>query len=225
MNPDRVSAFGYAHVPWFAKHQKAIDESTLPNTEERFELFNIISETLTSEGYVALGLDHFAREDDPLAQALQTGTLKRNFQGYTDDTCNTLVAIGASGISQFKEGYCQNFKNIRDWSNCVNSGRLPIQKGTPVNADDTLRRRVIEKLMCDMSVDVKTICVQQGYPANYLDECFVKLQPLANDNICYIDGSTISVPNNARIFLRSVAQVFDAYSNPSPKAPRHAKAV
>jgi len=223
--PDRISAFGYAHVPWFAKHQKAIDENVLPDTEARFALFNVIAETLKSEGYVAIGLDHFAREDDPLAKALSAGSLKRNFQGYTDDACDTLIAMGASGISEFRHGYCQNLKNIRDWSECVESGKLPIQRGVPVSDDDRLRRKIIEKLMCDMSVDVEEICQQQGHSDTELDECFEFLKPLANDDICHIDGSVVSVPDDARIFLRSVAQAFDKYASPSNNSPRHAKAV
>ncbi len=37
MGTARVSLFGYAHVPWFAKHQSAIDEAALPGLESRFQ--------------------------------------------------------------------------------------------------------------------------------------------------------------------------------------------
>lgn len=225
LGPDRISAFGYAHVPWFAKHQKAIDESALPNTEERFELYHIILETLQAEGYIAIGLDHFAREDDPLALASKEGRIRRNFQGYTDDACDTLIAIGPSGISEFENGYSQNFKNIRDWSDCVKAGKLPISRGVPITAEDKLRRHVIERLMCDLTVDVAQICQEHGFNPICLDDCFLRLASIAKDGLCSIEGYLVTIPPEARIFMRTIAQAFDAYAADQNSHARHAKAV
>ncbi len=225
LSPDRVSAFGYAHVPWFAKHQKAIDEAALPGVEARFDLFHIIAETLADEGYLAIGLDHFARADDPLAIAHKEGRLSRNFQGYTDDPCDTLVALGPSGISEFSDGYFQNTKNIRDWHQAIDAGRLAVERGVGVSSDDKLRRAVIERIMCDMVVDVGAVCEAHGYDTDELDACFALLAPLEADGLCHISGRTVTAPEDARIFLRSVAQAFDAYAAPVDAPARHARAV
>lgn len=225
LNPDRISAFGYAHVPWFAKHQKAIDESTLPDTEERFELFHILSNTLKSEGYVPIGLDHFARPDDPLSIASAEGRLNRNFQGYTDDPCDTMISMGPSAISEFKDGYSQNYKNIKEWSDQINNGKLAIQRGVPITNEDRLRRDVIERLMCDLTVNVSTICRAHGFPENALDTSLSYLEPLQRDGLCVVKNRTVGVPDNARIFLRTVAQAFDAYSTTHISSTKHAKAV
>lgn len=225
LTPDRVSAFGYAHVPWFAKHQKAINEGDLPGIQERFDQFYAIVETLESEGYTAIGLDHFARNDDPLAQAARSGALKRNFQGYTDDACETLIAIGPSGISETPSGYLQNEKNTRFWTEAVERGDLTTTRGVGVSNEDRLRRAVIERLMCDMSVNVGEICRSQGVSDCHLDDCFPALQILANDGLCTVNERVVTIPEDARILMRTVAQCFDAYAAPPSAAPRHARAV
>ncbi|MFN3499923.1 MAG: oxygen-independent coproporphyrinogen III oxidase, partial [Pannonibacter indicus] len=85
LQPSRIALFGYAHVPWMKKHQRLIDEPTLPAPAERLAMADAAREALMDAGYVAIGLDHFARPDDSMAIALAEGRLKRNFQGYTTD--------------------------------------------------------------------------------------------------------------------------------------------
>lgn len=226
LKPDRISAFGYAHVPWFAKHQRAIDEKTLPDTKARFDQFEALSETLVDFGYVQIGLDHFAREEDALAGALKTGALHRNFQGYTTDTCRTLIALGPSGISEFPGGFVQNAKDIRDYSESVMAGDIPHRRGVRRTDEDRLRSAVIELLMCDMQVDVARVCQRFDVPLSYFDDAFDLLLGLERLGICDVTGSVVQVPVEARVLLRSVAQCFDAYSSPNAvPANRHAKAV
>lgn len=225
LSPNRISAFGYAHVPWFAKHQKAIDESALPGVEERFEQFGLISETLVEEGYVAIGLDHFAREDDPLAVAAVEGVLRRNFQGYTTDPCDTLIAIGPSGISEFPGGYSQNEKNMTQWASAVHCGELPIERGVPVSREDRLRRNVIEHLMCDFRTDIGAICREHGWEESKLDASISALAELETAGLCVVNDRVVVIPDNARPLVRTVAQAFDAYAIPQDSIIRHARAV
>ena len=67
---------------------------------------------LSAAGYAAIGLDHFARPDDPMAVAQRGGRLRRNFQGYTTDAAPTLLGLGASAIGSIGTpglaGYAQN---------------------------------------------------------------------------------------------------------------------
>ncbi len=91
LEPNRIALFGYAHVPWLKRHQRMIDESALPGTEERFRASQLAAELIRAWGYQPIGIDHFALPDDSLAIAARAGRLHRNFQGYTDDECDALI--------------------------------------------------------------------------------------------------------------------------------------
>ncbi len=223
MGAARVSFFGYAHVPWFAKHQSAIDESALPGLEERFRQAEAGAATLTGAGFHAIGLDHFAAPDDALTRAARAGTLRRNFQGYTDDPCETLVGIGSTSISQFRQGYVQNFKARTAWAAAVEDRRLPSERGIELTEDDRLRARAIEKLMCQLWVDVDATCREMGAAPGSLDDALETARFLQSAGLCRIDGSIVSVPKEARLLLRTVAQCFDGRYK--PVEARHAKAV
>jgi len=223
MGAARVSLFGYAHVPWFAKHQAAIEEAALPGLEPRFQQAEAGAVTLTDAGYYAIGLDHFAEAGDPLTRAARKGTLRRNFQGYTDDPCATLIGIGSTSISQFTQGYVQNFKERTAWRAAVEGGRLPSERGIMLTDDDRLRARAIEKLMCQLWVDVDAVCREMGAAPGSLADALETARFLQAAGLCRIDGSIVSVPKDARLLLRTVAQCFDGRYKPAEA--RHAKAV
>ncbi|MEM6680442.1 MAG: oxygen-independent coproporphyrinogen III oxidase, partial [Pseudomonadota bacterium] len=129
MRPDRLALFGYAHVPWMAKKQRLIDEAALPGAKARLAQAQAAAEALEAAGYVAIGLDHFARADDPLAQAAAEGTMRRNFQGYTTDTAEALLGLGATSIGRTPSGYLQNISETGAWARSVEAGDLPVGRG------------------------------------------------------------------------------------------------
>ena len=224
MGAARVSVFGYAHVPWFAKHQRAIDENALAGLHERFTQARVAAMTLEGAGYVAIGLDHYARADDTLAIAAREGRLHRNFQGYTDDPCETLVGMGATAISQFREGFSQNLKDRKAWGEAIAAGHLPAERGLALTPDDRLRARALETLMCRLEVDAAEICAEMGVPDDRLDDALDAARELERVGLCHVSGTVVTVPEEARILLRTVAQCFDARS-PAAAPQRHAKAV
>jgi oxygen-independent coproporphyrinogen III oxidase len=220
----RISVFGYAHLPWFAKHQKAIDEAALPDLMGRLEQAGAAADALVAAGYLPIGLDHYARADDALAVAYREGRLRRNFQGYTDDPYETLIGIGATSISQFREGFAQNLKDRKAWSEAVAAGRLPLERGITLTPDDRLRARAIERLMCDLAVDAAEVCREMDAPESGLDDALDRARALQTAGLCTVSGTRIDVPDAARLFLRTVAQCFDARTPAAPQQ-RHAKAV
>lgn len=220
----RISVFGYAHLPWFAKHQKAIDEAALPDLMGRLEQAGAAADALVAAGYLPIGLDHYARADDALAVAYREGRLRRNFQGYADDPCETLIGMGATSISQFREGFVQNLKDRKAWSETVAAGRLPLERGITLTPDDRLRARAIERLMCDLAVDAAEVCGEMDAPESSLDDALDRARALQTAGLCTVSGTRIDVPDAARLFLRTVAQCFDARSPAAPQQ-RHAKAV
>ena len=129
LEPDRIALFGYAHVPWFKKHQTMIDEAWLPGPVERFEQSQLAARAIVDKGYEAIGLDHFAKPGDALAVASRSGRLHRNFQGYTEDRCETLIGLGPSSISQFRQGYAQNMPSTAEYGRMVAGGGLAAIRG------------------------------------------------------------------------------------------------
>ena len=94
LNADRIACYGYAHVPWLKKHQRVIPESALPTGADKLALYLVALESFLERGYVAIGMDHFARPDDELAIAAESGTLHRNFMGYSTHPADDMVSFG-----------------------------------------------------------------------------------------------------------------------------------
>jgi oxygen-independent coproporphyrinogen-3 oxidase len=219
LHPARLALFGYAHVPWFKANQKLIDEATLPGAGERIELARAAALRLASHGYVPIGLDHFARADDELAVAARTGRLRRNFQGYTTDPADALIGLGASAIGKLPQGFAQNAVDIAGYVRAVTQGAFATVKGIAVSADDVLRGAIIERLMCDLAVDLDAL--PRG--AATFEHERADLDALAAAGLITIEGSRIIVTEEGRPFVRLVAAVFDAYLPQSRS--RHSIAV
>ncbi len=163
LKADRVAVFGYAHVPWMKKHQALIPEAQLPGPAARYAQLNAIHRVLTEEGgYVAIGLDHYALPSDAMAKAAAARRLKRSFQGYTTDGAPALIGFGASSIGSLPQGYVQNATTAAAYAKEIDAGRLAVVRGVPVTADDRLRRDVIERVMCDLEVDVAAVAAGHG---------------------------------------------------------------
>ena len=211
LEPDRLALFGYAHVPWMKKHQQLIPERLLPDPTERVRQLEAATEFLENNGYVAIGIDHFAKPDDDLVKAQQHGRLHRNFQGYTTDEASTLIGLGASAIGSLPQGYVQNAAAVARYLELVGSGKPAISRGVALDDDDRLRRAIIERLMCDFHVDIETIEKKCGMEGNDFSEELARIDALAVDGIVNRDGKTITLPKNARQLVRHVCAVFDRY--------------
>lgn len=211
LRPDRLSVFGYAHVPGFKKHQRRIDEADLPDGLERHEQAEAMAEALVAAGYVRIGLDHFALPDDSMGQAGADGVLRRNFQGYTTDGAEALIGFGASAIGRLPGGYVQNEVVIGRYAERVLSGALATAKGFRLSADDRLRAELIERLMCDLTVDIGAVCARHKANPEDLAPSFPRLKALAQDGVIHFDGSRVLMPEDSRLLVRKVASVFDAY--------------
>ncbi|MGQ3075008.1 MAG: coproporphyrinogen III oxidase, partial [Ferrovibrionaceae bacterium] len=157
-------------------------------------------------GYAQIGLDHFARADDPLAAAAAAGQLHRNFQGYTTDAAETLIGLGPSAIGALPQGYVQNDPGFRAWSDHVAAGRLPIARWRGLIEDDRRRRAVIERLMCDGRVDLDRFGGWSGFP-----EARDRLDRMVEAGLVEIDASGVTVTDFGRPFLRAAASAFDRY--------------
>ncbi|VIO70385.1 Oxygen-independent coproporphyrinogen III oxidase [Bradyrhizobium ivorense] len=211
LHPDRFSAFGYAHIPSFKKHQRKIDESALPDSVTRHVQFETIAEALVDAGYVRIGIDHFALPDDNLALARQEGRLRRNFQGYTDDSADTLIGLGASAIGRMQQGFVANAVSIKDYLARISEDRLAVARGYLLTDDDRFHAEIIERIMCDLTVDLSETSRRYGRDPSLAVVDRSRLDGLIADGVVVMDDGRLSVAGGAEFLARSVASIFDAH--------------
>ncbi len=222
LGAQRMALFGYAHVPWFKTHQRLMKAELLPGLSERLEQAQVAAETLQGLGYQVIGLDHFALPDDELAVAARERRLRRNFQGYTTDEADALIGLGASSIGKLPQGFIQNAPDIGGHARAVQAGKFPIVKGLELADDDRLRASIIERLMCDLALDLDAFADGETGEARFAKE-LETLQPLAEVGLITIEGPRITVTDLGRPYIRIAAAAFDAYLPATQK--RHSIAV
>jgi len=211
LGPDRLSVFSYAHVPWIKPAQRIFeDRAQLPGAEDKLAMFATAHRKLTEAGYLDIGLDHFAKPDDELAVAQREGTLHRNFQGYSTRGGASLYAFGISSISSTADTYRQNFKTLEAWRGALDAGRLPVERGLRLGAEDIRRRTIIMRLMCDRRLDFAALSQALGvaFPDTYASE-LRSLDDLEADGLLMRTQTGIEVAPAGIPLLRVIAMRFD----------------
>lgn len=209
--PGRVVLFGYAHVPGMKKHQRLIPDDALPDPAVRAEQAASAAAALINAGYIEIGLDHFARPDDPMAIAFKAGKLHRNFQGYTVDESSALIGFGPSAIGTLPNAYIQNTPAIHEYSRNVAAGNFAIHKGIAMSEDDIIHRAIIERLMCDNSVDLGVIGNKYNKDMQYFAADLEGLTPFIDDGLAIYENNTITMTREGEPLVRCVAALFDQY--------------
>lgn len=203
LGPSRIALFGYAHMPHLLPRQRRIDGARLPGLEQRFAMAKLGHVMLTQAGYRAIGFDHFALPEDPLAQAAESGSLRRNFQGFTEDDGDILIGLGASAISHFPDLIVQNEKNAGAYRQALSEDRLPTVRGVLRSADDQRRGALIERLLCDGKARCDDMAEVE------------RLKRFENMGLVMRDGDMIALLPGAAPYARSVAACFDVYLRPA----------
>ena len=214
LSPDRVALYGYAHVPWMYKRQVMIPDDTLPGNEERLHLFETARDLFRSDGYLDIGIDHFARHRDRLARARDRGRLRRNFQGYTDDRAVHLIGLGASSISRFPQGYAQNAPATGAYTARIRAGQLATTRGHAFTAEDHWRGRMIEALMCDFRISSAEMKKDFGLDEAQLQAIFAPLVARFGQ-VVELRPDGLLIRPEARALTRLIAQMLDGYEAPS----------
>ncbi|MCH9807690.1 MAG: oxygen-independent coproporphyrinogen III oxidase [Alphaproteobacteria bacterium] len=221
LSPDRVALFGYAHLPQRLPHQRLIPEDQLPDIKERFAQSNRAANKLVEAGYVRVGLDHFAKPGDRLA----CGDVRRNFQGYTTDDAGILIGLGASAIGRLPQGYVQNAVSTQEYIRCVEAGELATARGHQMSTEDEMRSLAIERLMCGFHFPERELNRRFGQAACEVVEEARMLMDSDTDGLIEPDpdGDGFRVTEKGRLFVRSIASVFDSYLGTSQA--RHSAGV
>ncbi|MDV4169442.1 oxygen-independent coproporphyrinogen III oxidase [Rhodovulum sp. FJ3] len=210
LSPDRVALYGYAHVPWMAKRQQMIPSDALPTPQERLRLFETARRLFLWDDYTEIGIDHFARKGDGLDIAARTGRLRRNFQGYTDDTSEVLIGLGASAISRFPQGFAQNNAATSAYTGHIQKGEFATHRGHAFAGEDLLRSRMIEALMCDFRISRDEMCDSFGRTPEQITAMF---KQVADEFAGYVslDSGDFVIRPEGQALTRMMARGFDAY--------------
>lgn len=214
LRPDRLVTFSYAHLPRLFPRQQILDKVGLPSDSEKKLMYEVASQIVVAAGYKPIGLDHFVLPDDELAVALDKGQLHRNFQGYcTRRTTAQVYAFGVTAISQLDDGYAQNGRDIAEYIDTINSGRLYIQRGYRLTEQEKMVREVIETLMCNYSLRWSHVASRMGVSVDEIrkacqyDETVIG--QMATDGLIIFDADQIVMNSDGRPFVRSVAAALD----------------
>ncbi len=214
IRPRRMVTFSYAHVPWVKKAQKILEKAGLPTPGEKLEMLTGGYELLTSKGYQAIGMDHFALPGDEMAEAFRSHSLHRNFQGYcTLKHTGQVYAFGASAISQLHSSYFQNMKKAESYTEHLENGHLPVMKGYMVNEREKVVRRVINRIMCNGKVDLREEAVHLEMDLQELRRILGyhpdDFNDLVRDGLAHLTGDTIRATTLGMFLVRVIARKLD----------------
>lgn len=226
MSPDRLSIYNYAHLPSLFKPQRRILQEDLPTADQRMQILALAIRRLTEAGYVFIGMDHFAKPDDELAVAQRQGRLHRNFQGYSTHADCDLLAFGATSIGKVGPTYSQNVKTIEEYYDRLDHNLLPVFRGIELNADDLVRRSIIQSLMCHFELSIESIEIAhlidfKTYFAQELED----LREHEKAGLLRIDDKWITVLPAGRMLVRAISMVFDRYLRADRQRTRYSKVI
>ncbi|HMB97883.1 MAG TPA: oxygen-independent coproporphyrinogen III oxidase [Balneolaceae bacterium] len=216
LNPDRLAVYSYAHLPERMPAQRLLNKDDLPSTSEKLEMMRLAIEFLTSNRYHYIGMDHFSKDGDGLSKALRNGSLHRNFQGYSTHAETDLYGFGMSSISQIGNRVYQNARELQEYYKRLDNDEWPVAKAMTLNHDDSIRKDVIMKIMCQPVVDfAKLSKLWQIDSKEYFKSEFDRLLQLEDDGLVLTSGNTLIITERGRLFLRNIAMIFDAYLSDS----------
>lgn len=226
MRPDRISLFSYAKIPWLKPHQKAIKESTLPSTEEKFAIYLNARNQFISNGYTAIGMDHFAACNDELSSAYKTKKLQRNFQGYSLKLAEEMLSFGISSIGFTQGMYIQNLKELATYYEALDRKELPVYRGKILSEDDLIRKWTIHTLMCDFEIDKSLFSTlfRQSFD-HYFLESQAQLSALEQEGLLLNNPEKIRVTPLGELFVRIIAMAFDAYQQKASSQPKFSQSI
>jgi len=225
-DPDRLSIYNYAHMPTVFKPQRRIHEEDLPAPQVKLDILNMAVNKLTGAGYVYIGMDHFAKPEDELAVAQRQGRLHRNFQGYSTHSDCDLVALGVSAIGKVGPTYSQNYRDLENYYDALERDELPIMRGLELNADDLVRRAIIQALMCHFEISKESFNI--AYLIDFDRYFATEMQELADyerEGLLELSPQWIAVTPKGRMLIRNICMVFDKYLRTKQEHARYSKVI
>ncbi len=201
IRPDRIALYSFALVPWIKPAQRLFKDEDLPAGQDKRNLYERSRELFLAAGYVEIGMDHFALPSDHLSKSMGTGTLHRNFMGYTDQHTNLLLALGVSGISESEDCYHQNEKVLTVYERRIDQGEIATLRGHKLNFEDQEQKKLILELMTTGSVNLSRHRLK--------DEFKRDLQEMEQDGLIQWTPEGFSISDTGKPFLRNACLALD----------------
>jgi oxygen-independent coproporphyrinogen-3 oxidase len=225
-DPDRIALYSYAHLPTIFKPQRRILDADLPGGETKLALLDYAIGWLQSQGYVYIGMDHFAKPGDDLAVAQRQGRLTRNFQGYSSSGDADIVGLGVSAIGKLGAAYSQNVKDLEEYYALLDDGQLPVLRGIELSADDIVRRAVIQALACQFEVSKESIAIAHliDFDAYFAQELEMLAQH-EREGLVRLDDEWITVTPQGRLLVRVLCMAFDKYLWAAQRRAQYSKVI
>ena len=206
LRPDRISFYSYAHVPWVkGTGQRGFDENDLPTPDQKRHLYEIGKQQLLDNGYIEIGMDHFALPSDEMYESFVRGTLHRNFMGYTASKTQLMIGLGISAISDSWYGFAQNVKTIKEYEEVLSQNRIPVYRGHILSEEDLILRRHILNLMCQFHTSWEMPRLQFAEA----EEVTLRLSEMERDGLIHILPQGIEVTDVGKPFVRNICMAFD----------------
>ena len=206
LRPDRISFYSYAHVPWVkGTGQRGFDENDLPTPDQKRHLYEIGKQQLLDNGYIEIGMDHFALPSDEMYESFVRGTLHRNFMGYTASKTQLMIGLGISAISDSWYGFAQNLKTIKEYEEVLSQDRIPVYRGHILSEEDLILRRHILNLMCQFHTSWEAPQLQ----FTEAEEVTMRLSEMEKDGLIHLLPQGIEVTDVGKPFVRNICMAFD----------------
>ena len=201
--PDRIAFYSYAHVPWKSPSQRGYSETDLPVDSAKRKLYEMAKSRFMEAGYREIGMDHFALKTDDIAIAHESGTLHRNFMGYTVSQTDLLIGLGVSAISDTKTAYAQNEKTVEQYQQQISDRGLALSKGHFLTDRDQMVRDTILPLICNERTTIKDDLLGKNGKET--------LTEMQQEGLVEVTNSYIKVTESGKPFIRNICSVFDHY--------------
>jgi len=178
------------------------------------------ADALEAAGYVHVGVDLFARPNDPLVIAQRHQRLHRDALGFGVHGVTHLVGFGVGAISQLGGSYSQNPLDLPTWEARIDRGARAVQRGVDLQQDDDVRADVLQGILCYGRIDTARLEHHHhlGFREYFANE-LQRLGPLFEDGTLRWDADAIILDRTARLASRSIAAHFDPQFAVSACAP------
>lgn len=207
LKPDRIAYYSYAHVPWIkGVGQRGFKDSDLPKDDEKRHLYELGKQLFFDNGYVEIGMDHFALKTDTLYTSMEAKKLHRNFMGYTAGKTELMIGLGMSSISDSWYGFAQNEKSVEEYTDRVNEGIIPIFRGHLLSETDLVIRKHILNLMCNLETEWN-----EGLSTKVKNDIIARLQEIIEDGLVEVTDTKVTVKEEGRMFVRNICMAFDLH--------------
>jgi oxygen-independent coproporphyrinogen-3 oxidase len=205
LQPNRISFYSYAHVPWIKGNgQRGFNDEDVPRDNEKRELYEVGKMLLLKNGYYEIGMDHFATADDSMYVAFKNKKLHRNFMGYTASKTQVMIGLGVSSISDSWYSFAQNEKNLEDYYDKINSEEIPVTKGHLLTKEDLIIRKHILNIMCHFETNW-----DNGLYFEEIYDVLENLEEMIADGLVDITNTCLKVTEKGKPFVRNICMAFD----------------